>query len=60
MVKVGDKVRIIYMSGEPAYTGREGIVRSIDSLGQIHGTFGGCALIPGEDEFEIISEADDK
>ena len=54
MVKVGDKIRIIYMSGEPQYTGREGIVKYIDDAGQIHGTWGGCALIPGEDEWEKI------
>ena len=56
MVKVGDKIRILYMSGEPQYTGREGIVRTIDDMGQIHGTWGGCAVIPGEDSYEIIEE----
>ena len=56
MAKVGDKIRILYMSGEPQYTGREGIVRTIDDMGQIHGTWGGCAVIPGEDSYEIIEE----
>ena len=56
MPKVGDKIRIIYMSGEPQYTGKEGIVKFIDDAKQIHGTWGGCALIPGEDEWEIIPE----
>ena len=56
MVKVGDKIRILYMSGEPQYTGCEGIVRTIDDMGQIHGTWGGCAIIPGEDSYEIIEE----
>ena len=55
MVKVGDKIRIIYMSGEPQYTDKEGIVEYIDDAEQIHGTWGGCALIPGEDEWEIIN-----
>ena len=54
-VKVGDKIRIIDMSGEPQYTGREGIVEYIDDAGQIHGSWGGCALIPGEDVWEIIN-----
>ena len=54
MVKVGDRIRIVYMSGEPHYTGKEGTVRRIDDAGQIHGSWGGCALIPDEDEFEII------
>ena len=56
MLKIGDKIRIIYMSGEPHYTGREGIVRSIDDMGQIHGSWGGLALVPGEDSFEIIED----
>lgn len=54
MVKIGDKIRIIEMKGEPQYSGKEGIVLYIDSIGQIHGTWGGCALIPNEDKYEII------
>ena len=56
MVEVGDKIRIDYMEGEPQYTGREGIVRSIDDMGQIHTTCGGCAIIPGTDSFTIIEK----
>lgn len=55
MVKIGDKIRIIYMDGEPQYSGKEGVVRTIDDMKQIHGSWGGCALIPGVDEFEVIS-----
>ena len=54
MIKVGDKIKIIYMDGEPQYSGKIGIVEFIDSIGQLHGTWGGCAVIPGTDEFEII------
>lgn len=54
MPKVGDKVRVLFMSGEPEYTGREGIVTYIDDMGYIHGTWGGCSIIPGEDDWEII------
>lgn len=54
MIKVGDKLRIIEMRGEPQYTGREGTVEYIDDAGQIHGTWGGCALIHGEDVWELI------
>jgi len=54
-IKIGDKIRIIHMVGEFAYTGKEGIVRTIDDMGQIHGTWGGCALIPGVDQFEVIN-----
>lgn len=58
MVKVGDVIRIVEMDGEPRYTGKEGEVKHIDSLGQIHGTWGGCALIPGVDSFEIVKRGD--
>ena len=54
MLKVGDKIRIIIMQDEPRYTGKEGTVEYIDDAGQIHGTWGGCALIPGEDVWELI------
>ena len=54
MAKIGDKIRILFMEGEPQYEGREGIITSIDSLGQLHGTFGGLAVIPEKDTFEII------
>ena len=58
MVNVGDTIRIIDMDGEPHYTGREGVVRSIDSIGQLHGTWGGCAVIPGTDSYEVIGKGD--
>lgn len=56
MVKVGDKIRIIMMEGEPQYNDKEGVVKSIDDAGQIHGTWGGCALIPDVDDYEVINE----
>lgn len=56
MVKVGDKIRIIYMEGEPQYTGKVGVVTHIDDMEQIFGTWGGCALIIPNDEFEIIEK----
>ena len=55
MAKVGDKVTIIQMEGEPQYTGKSGIILNIDSIGQLHGTWGGCALIPGVDNYEVES-----
>ncbi len=54
-VKIGNKIRIIKMEGEPQYNGKEGMVDLIDDAGQIHGTCGGCALIPHVDEFEVIN-----
>lgn len=56
MVKVGDKIEIIFVDDEPQYCGREGVVQHIDAIGQIHGSWGGCALIPGVDKFEIKEE----
>ena len=56
MVKVGEKIRIISMYGEPQYSGKEGIVTHIDGIGQIHGTWGGCAIIPETDNFIVIKD----
>lgn len=56
MVKVGDKIRIVHMDVEPPYSGKIGIVEHIDDIGQIHGSWGGCALIPGVDQFEVVEE----
>ena len=53
-VKIGDKIKIIKMECEPQYTNREGVVTHIDDAGQVHGTWGGCALIPEVDTFQII------
>ena len=56
MVKIGDKIKIVSMEGEPHYAGKTGVVELIDDMGQIHGTWGGCAIIPGTDEYEIITD----
>ena len=48
---VGATIRIVAMEGEPRYTDRVGVVESVDDIGQIHGTWGGCALIPFIDKF---------
>lgn len=50
----GDYIHIYSMEGEPSYSGREGIVRSIDDMQQIHGTWGGLALL-FSDDWEIIN-----
>lgn len=54
-INVGDKIKIIKMVGEPQYTNREGLVTHIDDAGQIHGTWGGCAIIPEVDTFVILN-----
>ena len=53
-IHVGDKIKIIHMDGEPHYKGREGVVTHIDDAGQIHGTWGGCAIVSEVDEFIIL------
>ena len=52
--KVGDKIQIIEMLGEPNYTGRVGIVEFIDSMGQLHGTWGGLAVQEDNDQYIVI------
>lgn len=54
--KVGDLIRVKQMKGEPSYRGKVGVVEHIDDIGQLHGTWGGLAIIPEEDEFEILNE----
>ena len=55
--KIGDKIRIIVMDGEPLYSGREGIVTHIDDAGQLHGSWGGCAIIPETDSYEVLERS---
>ena len=56
--KVGDKIRIIYMNDPfgDKYIGKIGEVTYIDSMNQLHGTWGGLAIIPEIDKFEIIND----
>lgn len=57
-VKVGNRIRILRLDDpyDKSYPGREGIVENIDDMGQLHGTWGGLAVIPNEDIFEIIKD----
>lgn len=55
---IGKTIKIIRMDDVYAgdrYNGRTGVIEHIDSIGQLHGTWGGLAVIPGEDEFEILN-----
>lgn len=69
IIQPGTRIRIIKMNdevpvsrafpdgidhGARRYNGKEGTVQSIDDQGQLHGTWGGLAVIPDEDSFEII------
>lgn len=53
-LKVGDKIRIIEMSGEPHYNGKEGTIEYIDDTGQIFGSWGGLALQTSRDKWERV------
>ncbi len=60
-VKIGDTIRIIRMDDDGGkdlqarmYNGRSGVVQHIDSIGQLHGSWGGLAVVPGVDEFNIL------
>ena len=59
MVEIGDVIRIDYMEGESDYWGRTGTVEFIDDMGQIHGDWGGCAVLPDLDSFTIIKKKDE-
>ena len=53
--KVGQKIKIVEMIGEPQYSGRTGEVTHIDDMGQVHGTWGWCALRPMDrDRWEVV------
>lgn len=58
MAKIGDRIRIIFMEGEPQYTGKEGIVEQFgkDPWGDdfMRGTWGGCSVYPKVDRFEVL------
>lgn len=59
-VKVGDTIKITRLDDpyDHTYVGRTGVVEHIDSMGQLHGTWGGLAVIPGEDGFTILKRAE--
>ena len=59
--KVGQKIRIIRMDDNNGkdvqaneYNGKVGIIRLVDGIGQLHGSWGGLAVNPEIDEIEII------
>ena len=54
--KIGQKIKIISMEGEPQYNGKEGVIDYIDSIGQLHGTWGGLAVQPERDIIEVIND----
>lgn len=65
-VKVGDTIKILWVDDcgydtvVDSYIGREGVVKFIDSIEQLHGTWGGLAIIPGADKFKAINNNENK
>lgn len=65
-VKVGDTIKILWVDDcgydtvVDSYIGREGVVQFIDSIGQLHGTWGSLAIIPGTDKFKVINNDENK
>lgn len=58
LVKVGMYIRIDkFDDPDTSYVGKSGIVTFIDDAGQIHGTWGGCAVVPSLDEISILEKA---
>ena len=60
-VNIGDRIRIVRIDDDGGrdahagdYDGRTGVVEHIDSLGQLHGSWGGLAVIPWTDVYEVI------
>ena len=49
---VGKTIVIHDMQGEPDYAGRTGVCTRIDDMCQLHGTWGGCALVES-DSFSV-------
>jgi len=52
---LGKRIVIHDMAGEPNYSGRSGVVRFVDDVGQLHGDWGGLAVNPRCDSFSVIA-----
>lgn len=56
LVRPGAHIRIVQLDDpyDSTYPGKTGFVEFIDDIGQLHGTWGGLAIIPEVDQIEII------
>ena len=56
---IGDRIRINDMKDirSDDYNVRTGTIEYIDSIRQLHGTWGGLALIPGIDDLSVIKNS---
>ena len=50
---LGKKVKVV-INDPYRYINEVGIVELVDDAGQLHGTWGGLAAIPGKDSIQII------
>ena len=53
---LGKTIVIITMKDEPTYSGRIGVVKHVDDMNNLHGTWGGLAVIPDYDSFVVVKE----
>lgn len=55
-VKVGSVIKIVELFEEKdlSYVNRTGVVEFIDDAGQLHGSWGGLAVIPEKDKFLVL------
>ena len=64
---IGDKIKITHINyvipedqdldtQARLLQGKTGVVTDIDDIGQLHGTWGSLAIIPGLDKYEIIKD----
>ncbi len=51
---IGKTIRIDCMEGEPHYSGKTGVVKCVDDMGQLHGSWGGLAIQPENDTYTVI------
>ena len=56
---IGKLIVIVYMDGEPHYSGRQGVINYIDDWGQLHGTWGGLAVNPKLDKYIVINQQEE-
>lgn len=57
-MKIGYRILIVYMDGEPEYTGKIGVITHIDDIGQLHGTWGSLAINLDVDKIEILDKGE--
>ena len=51
---VGKKVRVNILDDWNPILNKTGVVEYVDDVGQLHGTWGGLAVIPNIDDIELV------